>query len=163
CRTPSATALVDGTLELSYAELQERANRLARYLRGAGVGAETVVGLCLEQGADAIVALLAVWKAGGAYLPLDPGYPVERLSAMVSDSRAPILLGGDETLADLPVGRARTIALDDPAVAAAIAAERGTAPEVSVHPDQTAYVIYTSGSTGRPKGVHVTHRSLTNY
>ncbi len=162
-RTPDAAALVSGPLTTSYAELEERANRLARYLRAAGVGAETVVGLALGQGTDAIVALLAVWKAGGAYLPLDPGYPAERLAYLLADSRASILLGTQDVLAELPGGRARAIALDDPTVAAAVEAEPATTPDVAVHPDQTAYLIYTSGSTGRPKGVQITHRSLINY
>ncbi|MFC4047491.1 amino acid adenylation domain-containing protein [Dactylosporangium siamense] len=162
-RAPGVTALLDGDGRLTYAELDARANRLAHHLRGIGVDRETVVALCLDRSVDSVVAVLAVWKAGGAYLPLDPAYPVARLRYLLSDSRAAVVLGASERLDDLPVGRARAVALDDPAVAAAVDAEPDTAPDVPVHPDQTAYVIYTSGSTGRPKGAWVTHRGLANY
>ncbi|WP_345130507.1 amino acid adenylation domain-containing protein, partial [Dactylosporangium darangshiense] len=160
---PAALAVVADGARLTYGELEERANRLAHHLRRLGVGAETVVGLCLGRGADVIVALLAVWKAGAAYLPLDPSYPPNRLAYMLADSRVALLVGTADLLDDLPAGRIRTLALDDPIVAAAVAAEPGAAPAVAVHADQAAYVIYTSGSTGRPKGVWVTHRGLLNY
>jgi amino acid adenylation domain-containing protein len=148
---------------LTYAQLERRANQLAHHLRRAGVGPETVVGLCLPHDVDLVVALLAVWKAGGCYLPLDPDYPAERLAYLLSDSRAGLVIGRAETLDDLPAGPQRFLRLDDRAVQAAVDSEALTAPDVPVHPDQTAYVIYTSGSTGRPKGVWVTHRGLLNY
>ncbi|MFE7598445.1 amino acid adenylation domain-containing protein [Streptomyces sp. NPDC057494] len=162
-RTPDAVAVVAAGLELTYAELDARANRLAHYLRLRGVGAESLVGLCLPRGVEMVVALLGVWKAGAAYVPLDPEYPAERLTFMVRDSGASLLVGVEEVLDELPVGRVRTIAVDEPSVVGALAGQPVTAPEVDVLPGQLAYVIYTSGSTGRPKGVAVTHGGLANY
>jgi amino acid adenylation domain-containing protein len=154
---PDTVAVVFGDELVTYGALMARAARLAHYLRGAGVGTESVVGLCLPRGVDMVVALLAVWQAGGVYLPLDPEYPAERLEFMLTDSGASLLVGTEDLVDDLPVGRLRTVVLDDPAVRAAVAGEPGRAPEVTVAPDQLAYVIYTSGSTGRPKGVQVIH------
>ncbi|MEU9191158.1 amino acid adenylation domain-containing protein [Streptomyces sp. NPDC048484] len=159
---PDSVAVVCDGMSLTYGGLLERASRLAHYLRGTGVGPETVVGLCLPRGADMIVAVLAVWQAGGAYLPLDPEYPVERLEFMLSDSRAPVLIGTTESIEDLPVGRLRTVMVDDPVLRATAATMPPTPPEVTTRPDQLAYVIYTSGSTGRPKGVQVAHGGVVN-
>ncbi|MER6085809.1 amino acid adenylation domain-containing protein, partial [Streptomyces sp. NPDC001833] len=159
-RTPDAVAVVLGEHETTYADLDARANRLAHYLAGQGVGAETVVAVAMDRGPDLVVALLAILKAGGAYLPLDPGYPAERLSFMLADSRAAVLIGASEVLDELPVGRTRTIALDDPLVAAGLAGAPETAPPSDARPENTAYVIYTSGSTGRPKGVVVPHTGV---
>ncbi|MEU9188406.1 amino acid adenylation domain-containing protein, partial [Streptomyces sp. NPDC048484] len=160
---PAAVSVVAGTEQVTYAELSERAGRLAHYLRGAGVGPETVVGLCLPRGADMVVAVLAVWQAGGAYLPLDPAYPPERLAFMLADSRATVLVGTSDIVDDLPAGRLRTISLDESAVRAALSTLPTTPPGTTTRPAQTAYVIYTSGSTGRPKGVQVTHGGLAAY
>ncbi|MFI2352086.1 amino acid adenylation domain-containing protein [Streptomyces sp. NPDC019443] len=154
---PGATAVVFDETSVAYGELLERSGRLAHYLRGAGVGSETVVAVCLPRGIDMIVGILAVWQAGGAYLPLDPEYPVDRLEFMLADSGAGVLLGTDEVVDDLPVGRLRTVVMDDPALRSSLRVLPSTPPEVPVHADQLAYVIYTSGSTGRPKGVQVTH------
>ncbi|TQF02732.1 amino acid adenylation domain-containing protein [Kitasatospora acidiphila] len=163
-RVPDAVAVVADGVELSFAELDVRANRLARYLRLQGVGGESLVGLCLPRGVEMVIAVLGVWKAGAAYVPLDPEYPAERLAFMLRDSGASVLVGVEEVLDELPVGRGvRTIAVDEPLVVGALAAQPVTAPEVEVLPDQLAYVIYTSGSTGRPKGVAVTHGGLANY
>ncbi|MEU6221870.1 amino acid adenylation domain-containing protein, partial [Streptomyces sp. NPDC047022] len=162
-RTPDAVAVACGGDELSFAELDARANRLAHYLAAQGVGAESLVGLCLPRGVDALVALLAVWKAGAAYVPLDPEYPAERIAFMLSDSRASVLLGLAEILDELPLGRIRTVALDDPLVTGGLAGQPATAPKASPAAGQLAYVMYTSGSTGRPKGVAVTHGGLANY
>ncbi|WP_314413681.1 non-ribosomal peptide synthetase [Streptomyces sp. DSM 40484] len=156
-REPGATAVRCGETSVGYGELLDRSGRLAHVLRGAGVGDETVVAVCLPRGVDMIVAVLAVWLAGGAYLPLDPEYPVDRLEFMLADSGAGVLLGTDEVIEELPVGRTRTIVMDDPAVRSSLLAMPSAPPEVPVHPHQSAYVIYTSGSTGRPKGVQVTH------
>ncbi|MER6079105.1 amino acid adenylation domain-containing protein [Streptomyces sp. NPDC001833] len=159
---PDAVAVVAGADDVSYAELDARANRLARHLRAQGVGAESVVGLCLPRGVELVVAVLAVWKAGAAYLPLDPAYPAERLAYMLTDSRASVLVGVEEVLEELPAGRVRTIALDDPLTVTALALQEDTAPGTPVAPGQTAYVIYTSGSTGRPKGVAVSHAGVAS-
>ncbi|NEE20367.1 amino acid adenylation domain-containing protein, partial [Streptomyces sp. SID7499] len=159
--TPDAVAVVLGDLELSYAELDQRANRLAHVLLGQGLSAESVVALCLPRGVDLIVAILAVWKAGATYLPIDPAYPAERIAYMVQDSRTALLLSDEETLEDLPAGRVPMLALDDPLTQARAAAAPTTVPDVTVPTASAAYVIYTSGSTGRPKGVVVTHSGLT--
>ncbi|MGN9822060.1 non-ribosomal peptide synthase/polyketide synthase, partial [Streptomyces sp. SD11] len=159
---PDAVAVVSDGVVLTYGGLMARANRLAHHLRGLGVGAESVVGLCLPRGVDMVVAMVAVWQAGAAYLPLDPDYPFERLEFMLADSGARVLIGHSsvaevaEVAGGLPVES--VVWLDDPAVTEGLPS---TAPEVSVQPDQLAYVIYTSGSTGRPKGVQVAHRGVT--
>jgi amino acid adenylation domain-containing protein len=153
---PDAVAVVGKGEELTYGVLDARANQLAHHLRSMGAGPETIVGLCLDRGPDMIVAILATWKAGAAYLPLDPAYPPNRLTYMLADSRAAILLTTDEILDELPVGRIRTTTLDDPL----IQVHPTTIPGTTTHPDQTAYLIYTSGSTGKPKGVRTTHRGL---
>jgi amino acid adenylation domain-containing protein len=160
---PDAVAVVSGGALLTYAGLAARAGRLAQYLRAAGVGPETVVGLGLERGADMVTAILAVWQAGGAYLPLDAGYPLDRLGFMLADSRATVLVGTADVVDDLPTGRLRVITLDDPLVAAQVAGMPAEPPGETVRQGQLAYVIYTSGSTGRPKGVQVTHGCLVNY
>ncbi|WP_051466578.1 non-ribosomal peptide synthetase [Actinomadura oligospora] len=167
-RRPEALALVGADGELTYGDLEARANRLAQFLRNAGAGPETVIGLCVPGGADLVIALLAVWKAGGGFLPLDPGHPAERLAFMLADSRASLVVGTDDALADLPVGRVRTVVLDDPFTEAQIAALPPTPPEplpgmAADGLDRVAYVMYTSGSTGRPKGVQVTQRGVAAY
>ncbi|WP_369794621.1 AMP-binding protein [Kutzneria sp. 744] len=161
--TPSSVAVTCDGVDLTFAELEARANRLAHYLRAAGVGVESLVGLCLPASIDLVVAVLAVWRAGAAYVPLDPTYPADRLAFMLADSRAAVVLGTGDVLDELPVGRLRTIDLDDPGVAAALSTQPATAPAVQAHPERLAYVIYTSGSTGRPKGVAVPHGGLANY
>ncbi|WP_246149545.1 AMP-binding protein, partial [Nonomuraea turkmeniaca] len=161
--TPDAVAVVAGGVEVSYAEVDAAANRLARYLQGLGVGAESVVGLCLPSGTQMITAILAVWKAGAAYLPIDGRLPVERIAFMLADCRVQVLVGTEEVLDDLPVGRARMVAVDDPMTAAVLAGYPATPLDAAIDPAGVAYVIYTSGSTGTPKGVAVTHGSLANY
>ncbi|MFH8447329.1 amino acid adenylation domain-containing protein [Streptomyces sp. NPDC018026] len=161
-RTPEALAVVGDGVEVSYAELDARANRLAHYLRAQGVGSESLVGLCLPRGVELVASILGVWKAGAAYLPLDPAYPAERLTYMLTDSRASLLLGLEEGLDELPVGRVRAIAIDDPLTVAGLAAQPDSTPPVTVSPVQLAYVIYTSGSTGRPKGVAVSHAGVAS-
>ncbi|MFD4949583.1 amino acid adenylation domain-containing protein, partial [Streptomyces sp. NPDC058409] len=163
-RTPDAVAVVADGIEVSYAELDTRANRLARHLVGLGVGPESVVGVCLERGIDLVVALLAVSKAGGAYLPVDPSYPAERITFVLRDAAAGVLVTSRALAEVLPQDTQR-IVLDEPSVVAELAAldgvslsdaDRGAALSAA-HP---AYVIYTSGSTGRPKGVVVSHRNV---
>ncbi|MET9888505.1 amino acid adenylation domain-containing protein, partial [Streptomyces sp. NPDC006430] len=162
-RTPDAVAVVADGTEVSYADLDARANRLAHYLVGQGVGAESVVGLCLPRGVETIAAILAVWKAGAGYLPVDPGQPAERVAFMQADSGAVTLLTTCALL-DGPAAQAPSVlALDAPEVAGAIGACAAIARQTDVVADGLAYVIYTSGSTGRPKGVAITHGSLANY
>ncbi|MFI9366720.1 amino acid adenylation domain-containing protein [Kitasatospora sp. NPDC053057] len=157
-RTPDAVALVSDGIRLSYRELDTRANRLARGLLGRGVGAESVVGVCLERGADAVLALLAVLKAGGAYLPIDPGYPVDRVAFMLGDAAPAVVLVSPGTAAALPTGVER-VRVDDPAVAGLDGSPLAAGERV-LRAGSPAYVIYTSGSTGRPKGVVVENRSV---
>ncbi|ADM71968.2 non-ribosomal peptide synthetase [Paenibacillus polymyxa] len=166
-RTPEAVAVVYENDRLTYAELNERANRLAATLRASGIGRETIVGILAERSVDLLVAVLAVWKAGGAYVPLDPDYPAERVRFMLEDSGAKVLLTqtplrerakawlGEEELA-----LAAVLYLDDEA---SYSEERANADSFhEARPEDLAYVIYTSGTTGKPKGVMIEHRSLVN-
>ncbi|MFC9249713.1 amino acid adenylation domain-containing protein, partial [Streptomyces sp. NPDC057136] len=156
--SPDAVAVVSGDESLTYGGLMARANRLARYLRGVGVGAESVVGLCLPRGVGMVVAVLAVWQAGGAYLPLDPEYPADRLEFMLADAGVQVVVGERSLVDGLRVEH--VVGLDDPAVVGALRELPTAALEMPVDADQLAYVIYTSGSTGRPKGVQVAHRGV---
>ncbi|MEU2245155.1 amino acid adenylation domain-containing protein [Streptomyces sp. NPDC018338] len=158
-RTPGRTAVRCGDEELTHAELHRRANRLAHRLRALGVGPDVVVGVHMERSVDLMTALLAVLKAGGAYLPLDPGYPAERLEFMLADARVPVLLTGPGTDAAPLAGEGVEVLTVDAATAAGLPDH---APEPVAGPDHLAYVIYTSGSTGRPKGVQVPHRGIVN-
>jgi amino acid adenylation domain-containing protein len=158
--TPKAVAVTHGKCSLTYEELDGRADRLARLLRTLGVGAGVVVGIYLHRSPATIVAALGVLKAGGAYLPLDPNYPAERLAFILKDAQAPILVTGRCMLDALP-GRPHHVVTLDPQ--GELAADEATEPAL---PQSTAsdlaYVIYTSGSTGQPKGVEVTHGGLLN-
>jgi amino acid adenylation domain-containing protein len=158
--TPDATALVHGDEQLTYGELDARANRVARVLRDMGVGRDQIVGLCVERGTSMITGLLGILKAGGAYLPLDPAYPRERLDFMLRDSGASVLVTAESLLGDLPSHDARVLCLDRDAER--IDAASAQLPDTGTKPDDLAYVIYTSGSTGTPKGVLVPHRGLIN-
>jgi amino acid adenylation domain-containing protein len=160
-RTPEAVAAVFGETQLSYRELNERANRSAHYLRKLGVGPEVLVGVCMSRSAEMLIALLGVLKAGGAYVPLDPSNPRERLSFILEDAAAPVLLTQQHLINELPEHAARTVCLDSDWQE--IALESAENPSSVVMPDNLAYIIYTSGSTGRPKGTLITHRGLTNY
>ncbi len=122
-----------------------------------------MVGLCLRPGQDLVALVLAGWQAGAAYLPLDPGYPADRLAFMLRDSQVTVVAGTADALDQLPAGRIRTIAVDDPQTTAALAVLPPSGPDLTVLPGQLAQVIYTSGSTGVPKGVQVTHRGLLSY
>ncbi|HEX2188606.1 MAG TPA: amino acid adenylation domain-containing protein, partial [Longimicrobiaceae bacterium] len=156
-RTPGAVAVVSGGDALTYAELERRSDRLARRLAAVGVRPETPVGVCLERGADMVVALLGVLKAGGAYLPLDPSYPAERLAYMLGDSGAPVLLTQSSLAGALPAFGGARLCVDEEAD------EPAGAPAAAADARNAAYVIYTSGSTGRPKGVVVPHRAVVNF
>jgi amino acid adenylation domain-containing protein/non-ribosomal peptide synthase protein (TIGR01720 family) len=160
-RTPTAIALVSGAEELTYAELNSRANQLAHYLRERGVRADTPVGVCLERSAEMVVALLGVLKAGGCYVPLDPEYPRERLSFMLADSRVRLLLTQRRVAGALPQHAAEEVRLDADWEEIAQSPDMNLAAAAA--PESLAYIIYTSGSTGRPKGVMIPRRALHNH
>ncbi len=161
-RTPDAVALVYEDSELTYGELDRRSNQLAHYLRGLGVGPETVVGLCVERSLEMVVGLLGILKAGGAYLPLDPDYPPERLAYMLEDVKAPVLITQARFEAILPASATlQVIRLDREWPG--ITTECSAVPDVEVTSSTLAFVIYTSGSTGQPKGVGIAHLSIVNY
>ncbi|MFI5916859.1 amino acid adenylation domain-containing protein, partial [Dactylosporangium sp. NPDC051541] len=143
-----------------FARIEARANRLAHHLRSAGVGPESVVGLAVERGDDFVAAVLAVWRAGGAYVTLDPDGPVQRSAWQITEAGVSVLLGTADRLGDLPILRRRVVRLDDPQLDNL----PETPPDVrGLAQDRLAYVMFTSGSTGRPKAVQVTHRALLNY
>ncbi|MEO6193523.1 MAG: amino acid adenylation domain-containing protein, partial [Thermoanaerobaculia bacterium] len=159
-RAPERVAVTSDGRTLTYRELGSAADRLALRLREAGVGAESVVGVLAERSLEMVVGLLAVLKAGGAYLPLDPEYPAERLAFMIADSRMPVLLAQERLLARLPEHGGRVLPLED----AAEPGEEVARPdaETGAGAGSLAYVIYTSGSTGRPKGTMNSHRGIVN-
>nr|WSZ19204.1 amino acid adenylation domain-containing protein [Streptomyces canus] len=159
---PDAVALTSGEQSLTYGELNAAANRLARRLRGLGVGPDTLVAVCLERGPDMVVGLLAVLKAGGAYVPLDPEYPLDRLTFMLEDTAAPIVVTQESLRDRLPESGAVVVSVDGAADTAAVAQESAADLSSEASGDDLAYVIYTSGSTGRPKGVGVPRSALTN-
>jgi amino acid adenylation domain-containing protein len=160
-RTPDAPAVRSGSEQLTYRELDERANRLAHYLQRRGVGPESLVGVVLERAPEVAVALLGILKAGGAYVPLDPAYPKDRLAFLIADARLPLLLTQERLRSQLPTCSAEVIALD--ADWEVIASQPAIDPACATRPDNLAYAIYTSGSTGTPKGVLVPHAALVNH
>jgi len=160
-RTPDAIAVQQDGQALTYRDLNERANRVAHYLRGRGVVPGVVVGLCLERSINLIVGMLGILKSGGAYLPLDIDYPTDRLEYMLRDSQVQVLVTQQDQLGRLPSTNPHTICLDSEWEAIARFSDRVV--EGTEAPDNLAYVIYTSGSTGHPKGVMVEHRSIANY
>jgi amino acid adenylation domain-containing protein len=155
--TPSAKAVTLGAQNLTYAELNAGANRLAHRLRSIGIGPEVLVGIFVERSMELVVGILGVLKAGGAYVPLDPVYPVERLGFVLEDARVPVLLTSDALAGKLATKGAKVIRLD--ADARDLDRESDANPPPLARPDNTAYVIYTSGSTGRPKGCVVSHKN----
>ena len=156
-RTPAAVAVAVGTEQLTYRELERRANQLAHHLRARGVGPDVRVGVCLERSPSLIVALLGILKAGGAYVPLDPAYPEERLRFLLRDAQMAVLLTDGLLRERLPSGEATAIVRLDLELAS-IAAEPEEPVQSGIDAEHLAYVIYTSGSTGTPKGVGITHR-----
>jgi amino acid adenylation domain-containing protein len=159
---PDAVAVVFGHEKLTYREISERSSRLANRLRTLGVGPESTVALCLDRSPDLVVAPLAIWKAGGAYLPLDPDFPSHRLAFMLEDSGVSIIISESCLLDKLPAANLPTLVCLD-RDQSSIQKESSQAPPSSTLAENLAYMLYTSGSTGRPKGVQVTHHSLVNF
>jgi surfactin family lipopeptide synthetase A len=160
-RSPDALAVVYKDEQVTYRELNRRANQLAHYLQKLGIGPEVLVGICVERSTDMVVGLLGVLKAGGAYVPLDPTYPAERLAFILQDAQAPMLLTQRRLASALPAQAVRPVYLDSDWDI--IAQESEANPANSVQPANLAYVIYTSGSTGKPKGVMIPHLGFVNY
>jgi amino acid adenylation domain-containing protein len=166
-RTPDAVAVVFGNQQLTYQQLNCRANQLAHYLKTLGVGADVLVGICVERSLEMIVGLLGILKAGGAYVPLDPEYPQERLQFMLADTQVKVLLTQEKLVESLPQHHARVVCLDTDWQS--IKKENQDNLNSTVSSQNLSYVIYTSGSTGTPKGVVVTHQAVnrlvfnTNY
>jgi natural product biosynthesis luciferase-like monooxygenase protein len=160
-RTPDATAVTFENRSLTYRALNERANRLAAHLRSLGVGPDRLVGIHLERSENLVVAVLGVLKAGGAYLPLDPNYPDDRIAFMIDDAAAPVIITERETIGRLPAHSASVVVID--ADWSAIAAHPADELAGGARPENLAYVIYTSGSTGKPKGVMIEHRNAVNF
>ncbi|MCP4700309.1 MAG: amino acid adenylation domain-containing protein, partial [Gammaproteobacteria bacterium] len=159
-RTPDATALVFKDKQLSYGELNLRANQLAHHLRTLGVGPEVLAGICMERSLEMIIGLFGILKAGGAYVPLDPAYPEERLAFMQEDSRVSVLLTQKSLAERFSLQKIRMICLDTEAEK--ILRECAENPDSGVSAKNSAYALYTSGSTGKPKGVSVIHQGLCN-
>ncbi|MCA1604642.1 MAG: amino acid adenylation domain-containing protein, partial [Acidobacteria bacterium] len=159
-RTPAAIAAVFENEQLTYRELNRRANQLAHYLRQLGVGPEVLVSVFMERSLEMVIGLYGILKAGGAYVPIDPEYPAERVAFMVQDSQAPVLLTQQRLVERLPQHGAYLICLDTDWPV--IAREPGERCDSGVVAENLAYMIYTSGSTGRPKGAMNTHRGLCN-
>jgi amino acid adenylation domain-containing protein len=165
--TPEAVAITSNDRQLSYRELNARANRLAHYLRKRGVTSDTRVGICMHRSAELIISILGILKAGGAYVPLDPEYPESRLDFMLKDAQAPLLLSQTDLAPKLRNHDAEVICVNE--IQEQLASENDDNPASIAAPENLAYVMYTSGSTGKPKGVAVTHRNVvrlvknTNY
>ena len=160
-QNPDAVAVVYEDEQLTYRELNTRANQLAHYLKSFGVGPEVLVGICLERSLlEMIIAVLGILKAGGAYVPLDPEYPQERLAFMLADTGSPVLLTHSRLVEELPRHEAKVICIDSDWDA--IARHSGETPVSATSVENLAYVIYTSGSTGKPKGVAISHGGLLN-
>jgi amino acid adenylation domain-containing protein len=160
-RTPDAVAVVFEQQQLTYRELNSRANQLAHYLMDLGIGADALVGICVERSLEMLVGLLGILKAGGAYVPLDPAYPTERLAYMLSDSQMTVLLTQKDLISLLPEHQAKAVCLDTDGKA--ISQEKEENPLNDLTSEKLAYVIYTSGSTGKPKGVQIPHGAVTNF
>ncbi|MEG4939659.1 amino acid adenylation domain-containing protein [Microcoleus sp. F4-D5] len=162
-RSPDAIAAVFSQnlqQQLTYLELNSKANQLARYLQQLGVGPDVLVAICMERSLEIAIAVLGVLKAGAAYVPLDPAYPKERLTFMLADTQTPVILTHSHLVSGMPAHQARAVCLD--ADWETISSHSTENPASSVSPDNLTYTIYTSGSTGKPKGVPLPHRALVN-
>ncbi len=160
-RTPDAVAVVFENQQLTYYQLNCRANQLAHYLQSLGVGADVLVGLCVERSLEMVVGLLGILKAGGAYVPLDPDYPQDRLSFMLEDAQVSVLLTQQHLIGGLPKHQAQLVCLDTDWLLVSKSSQNNLITEVQA--TNFAYVIYTSGSTGRPKGVLIPHGAIANH
>ncbi|MDX6500090.1 MAG: hypothetical protein QOG23_3350 [Blastocatellia bacterium] len=166
-KTPDAVALICEDRQVTYQELNSRANQLAHFLINRGVEADTRVGVCVQRSPELITVLLGILKAGGAYVPLDPDYPRARLHFMLKDAQVPLLITESGLAQKLPANAAEIVVLED--LTEKVALESTNDPETRASAENLAYVMYTSGSTGKPKGVAVTHRNVvrlvknTNY
>ena len=158
--SPCSIALAHNDLQLSYYELNCRSNMLAHFLRSLGVGPGLAVAICLERGMDQMIAVLGVLKAGACYVPVDPAYPAERVSFLLEDCQAPVLIVSESLRQSLPTGLMLTVSLESDWEQ--IQQHSRQQPESLVDGDELAYIIYTSGSTGKPKGVGISHRSASN-
>ena len=159
--TPDAVAVIFKDQQLTYRELNRRANQLAHYLQYLGVEPGVLVGICVERSLDMVVGLLGILKAGGAYLPLDPTFPSERIEFMLEDAQVPVLITQQHLTAQLPNHKAIVVCLDTDGAKLSLQSETNVPP--TTLSDNLAYVIYTSGSTGRPKGVQIIHRAVVNF
>jgi amino acid adenylation domain-containing protein len=160
-KTPDAVAVVFENQQLTYRELNAKANQLAHHLQGMGVGSEVLVGLCVERSIEVIIGILGILKAGGAYVPLDPAYPQERLAFMLEDTNLKVVLTKTECIEILPVITASVILLDADWQKVEQQSQENLVCDVT--PENLAYLIYTSGSTGKPKGVQMLHASVGYY
>ena len=165
-RTPEAVAVVFGDEELTYRELNARANQLAHYLIKQGIGPEVLVGICVERSLEMVVGLLAILKAGGAYVPLDPNYPAQRLAFILEDAQVKLILTQSELKGRLAILRQADVASQQTLFALdsnwQLVDANQENPKVILSPTNLAYVIYTSGSTGKPKGAMNTHQAIYN-
>nr|QEO74614.1 condensation domain-containing protein [uncultured bacterium] len=159
-RTPDAIAVVSSNEQITYAELNAKANQLAHHLQSLGVGPDVLVGICVERSIEMLIGLLGIWKAGGAYVAIDPSYPQERQALMLSEIDVPVLLTQQKLISALPQHSAQVVSLD--ADWSNISRQSEINPGVQVFGQNLAYVIYTSGSTGTPKGAGVYHQGLVN-
>lgn len=159
--TPGTIALVSERTELTYDELNKRANQVAHHLLVAGVTPDMPVGICIERSIEMVIGILAILKAGGAYVPLDPNLPKARLAFIIEDLRPSVILTTSELRKVLPEGQATLISLDEFQEEISRQPDRNLTP--TANPNNLAYIIYTSGSTGRPKGVEIEHRSLVAF
>jgi len=160
-KTPNAVAVVFENQQLTYRELNNRANQLGHYLKKLGVKPEILVGICVERSIEMVVGLLAIMKAGGAYMPLDPAYPQERLAFTLADSQVSVLLANAHLVNDLPPNSAQLVCIDTDSIAFANYSLENVVS--NANPENLAYVIYTSGSTGKPKGVQIPHSAVVNF
>ena len=160
-RTPEAVAVAFEDQQLSYRELNQKANQLARYLQTLGVKPEVLVGICIERSIEMVIGLLGILKAGGAYVPLDPDYPEARLAFMLEDAGVPILLTQSQLIEKLPSTTAQLVCLDEETFFSSIQNLEEN-PNTGVKPSNLAYMIYTSGSTGKPKGAMNSHLGICN-